>query len=184
MFTKQQPKEAVKTETVPKAETAPATATATQPVPAASPLDIKTKEAADYLNHLKRLQADFENFIKRTDKEKQDIMAVGNAKILGKLLVILDEFEHTLAAIKKDASREDLVKGVEMLYKNFHKILVDEGVHPIISAGRKLDPYLHEVLLTENKPGVPEGTITEELQKGYQLKDKVLRYAKVKIAKS
>lgn len=149
-----------------------------------SQLDTKAKEAQDYLAHLKRLQADFENFIKRTEKEKNDIIALANAKLISKLLTVLDEFDHTITAVNGNASRDDLAKGIELLHKNFHKALADEGLAPIESKGQQADPYQHEVILAEHKPGVADDTITEELQKGYRLKDKVLRYAKVKIAKT
>lgn len=147
-------------------------------------LDTKAKEAQDYLSHLQRLQADFENFIKRTEKEKLDIINLANAKLISKLLVVLDEFDHTILAIKNNASREDLTKGIELLHKNVHKILADEGLTAIDSKGKTADPYQHEVLLTEPKDGVADDIIIDELQKGYRLKDKVLRYAKVKIAKA
>jgi molecular chaperone GrpE len=143
-------------------------------------LDKKTKEAADYLDHLKRLQADFENYIKRTDKERKDVATFAAEKLVVKLLTVLDEFEHTLDALKKSGSKE-LVQGIELLYKNFHKILADEGIQAIESMGKHADPYLHEVVLKE-KSDKQEGIIIQELQKGYKMKDKVVRYAKVKVA--
>ena len=143
-------------------------------------LDHKTKEAEDYLSHLKRLQADFENFIKRTDKERKDLVAYASENLVLKLLTVLDEFEHALDSMK--GSKEDVLKGVNLLYKNFHKILEGEGVQHIKSVGKRADPYLHEVVLTEQKEGAEDGIILEEVQKGYKMKDKVIRYAKVKIA--
>ncbi|HSU72836.1 MAG TPA: nucleotide exchange factor GrpE, partial [Candidatus Binatia bacterium] len=145
-------------------------------------LDHKSKESADYLNHLKRLQADFENYIKRSDKERKEFSAYASEKLIVKLLTVLDEFEQALDAMKKGGTKDDLVKGVELLYKNFHKILADEGVQPIQSVGVPADPYLHEVILKEKKDGTQDGIIIQELQKGYKMKDKVVRYAKVKVA--
>ena len=142
----------------------------------------KTKEADDYLSHLKRLQADFENYIKRTDKERKDVTLYASEKLIIKLLTVLDEFEQALDAMKKGGTKDDLVNGLELLYKNFHKILEDEGIQAIKSVGVPADPYLHEVILKEKKDGVQDGIIIQELQKGYKMKDKVVRYAKVKIA--
>lgn len=142
----------------------------------------KSKEADDYLSHLKRLQADFENHIKRTDKERKDFALYASEKLIIKLLTVLDEFEQALDAMKKGGTKDDMVKGLELLYKNFHKLLADEGVQSIPAIGVPADPYLHEVILKEKKDGVQDGIIIQELQKGYKMKDKVVRYAKVKVA--
>jgi molecular chaperone GrpE len=147
-------------------------------------LEHKTKESQDYLDHLKRLQADFENFIKRSDKERKDVVAFASEKLVLKLLTVLDEFEHTLDALRKSGTKSDIVQGIELLYKNFHKILSDEGVQPIESVGKAASPYAHEVVLTEPREGIADGIILEEFQKGYRMKDKVVRYAKVKVAKA
>ena len=143
-------------------------------------LDHKKKEAEDYLSHLKRLQADFENFIKRTDKERKDLAVYASENLVLKLLTVLDEFEAAIDSMKKQGSKEEVIKGVDLLYKNFHKILQGEGVQPVKTTG-KADPYLHEVVLKEDN-GAESGTILEVIQKGYKMKDKVIRYAKVKVA--
>src|SRR3989338_11413011 len=141
-------------------------------------LDKKAKEAEDYLSHLKRLQADFENFIKRSSKEREEVVAYASERIVLKLLTILDEFEHALTGIRNAGTKEELLKGIELLYNNFHKVLQDEGVQLIESVGKKSDPFQHEVILTESRDGIDDGMIIEEIQKGYRMKDKVIRYAK------
>ena len=141
----------------------------------------KTKQSEDYLNTMKRLQADFENFIKRTDKERKDVIELASAKLVTKLLIVLDDFDHTLISLKNHDASPEVIKGVELLRNNLYKVLTDEGVTPIECKG-KADPYLHEVILTEK--GAVDGTILQEIQKGYKLRDKVLRYAKVKVAKT
>lgn len=147
-------------------------------------LDHKTKEATDYLDHLKRLQADFENFIKRSEKDKQTFAEFANSRLIMKFLVLLDELEQGLDSLTKQNLPGAQLQGLAMIIKNFHKILSDEGVRPIESVGKHADPYLHEVMLAEQKDGAEDGVILEELQKGYRMKDKVLRYAKVKVAKN
>jgi molecular chaperone GrpE len=145
-------------------------------------LDQKTKQAEDYLNTMKRLQADFENFIKRTDKERTEVVAFASAKLITKMLTVLDEFDHTLTSLKTHNATPEVIKGIELLRNNLYKVLTDEGITPIECKG-KADPYQHEVILTE-KNSAEDGTILQEIQKGYKLKDKVLRYAKVKVAKT
>ncbi|MEM2916502.1 MAG: nucleotide exchange factor GrpE [Candidatus Woesearchaeota archaeon] len=145
-------------------------------------LENKKKEAEDYLNTLKRLQAEFENFVKRAEKERSEIANHASERLVVKLLPVIDEFENSLKEIRKTVNN-DIAKGIEMIYKNFQKVLQDEGVQPIESIGKKPDPFLHEVVLTEQNNSVEDGTIIAELQKGYKMRDKVVRYAKVKIAR-
>lgn len=147
-------------------------------------LQRKTKESEDYLNTLKRTQADFENFIKRTEKERKDIMAQASEQLILKLLPLLDQFDCAIGAMKKQGVGEAVVQGVELLHKNFRKVLQDEGVRPIESIGKKADPFLHEIVLSEERDGVEDGIVLEELQKGYTLKGKVIRCSKIKVAKA
>ena len=146
-------------------------------------LNDKSKQAEDYLNTLKQVQADFENFIKRTDKERKEFIDFASAPLITKLITLLDEFDHMIASLQTQNLPVGVVQGMQLVRTNFFKLLTSEGVKPITCTG-KADPYLHEVILTEKKEGTEEGTILQELQKGYKLKDKVLRYAKVKVAKT
>lgn len=148
----------------------------------ATELENKKKEAEDYLNTLKRLQAEFENFIKRTEKERNELTNYASEKLIVKLLPVFDEFQKSITELKKSAN-DEVTKGIELVYKNFQKVLQEEGVQPIESIGMKADPFLHEVILTEQNNSVEDGIITEEIQRGYKMKDKVVRYAKVKIAR-
>ena len=133
----------------------------------------------DYTNMLKRLQADFENYVKRAEKEKQEFVNYSNHKLIAKLLNIVDDFEKALDIINNNGG--EVADGVEMIYNQFFKVLEDEGVKPIESVGQKLDPFKHDVIdITTGK----EDVVIEELQRGYMLKDKVLRAAKVRISKS
>lgn len=143
-------------------------------------LELKAKQLEDYTSTLKQLQADFENYIKRTTKEKQEFSAYATGKLLLKLLNVVDDFERALT-LSKEADKETLIQGLEMVHKELHKLLSEEGVKQIETQG-KFDPYKHEILdfkETEHE----EGTILEELQKGYMLNDKVLRPSRVRISR-
>lgn len=144
--------------------------------------ELAKKEAslADYTDHLKRLQAEFENYCKRTDKERTEFRQYASEKVIVKLLLIIDDFERALAQLK-DVPAETR-KGIEMIFKNLHKVLDEEKVEPINAVGLKLDPYKHEVML-QVESDKPEDTVLEELQRGYTMNGKVIRYARVKVSK-
>lgn len=139
----------------------------------------ETKLAETYLEQLKYLQADFDNYKKRVLKEREEFISQVNEKLIKELLTVLDDFERSLVSIK---NKEDL-KGMELIYKNFLKILESFGLRKIEAEGRKFDPYYHEVLLKE-KSDKEEGIILEEFQKGYLLNGKVIRHSKVKISEA
>lgn len=130
------------------------------------------KEDEEYLEQIQRLQAEFENFRKRTEKEKQEILKNANEELIAKLLEVLDSFELALK------HTED--KGINMIYSELYSILKKEGLEPIDAEG-KFDPKIHEALIQEE--GKENGQITEELQKGYELNGKLIRASKVKITK-
>lgn len=137
----------------------------------------QTRKAEERLRQLKYLQADFDNFRKRYEKERVQITEFANARLVEDLLVILDDFERALPSLEQEKNRQ----GMEMIYKNLQKILSSYGLQPIDCLGKKLDPHFHEALCTE-KCGKEQGTILEDLGKGYCLKDRVIRPSKVKIA--
>jgi len=142
----------------------------------------KNKITEDYLNDLKRLQADFENYIKRTNKEKEDLVKLATKNLVSRLVDILDDFERALSSLKKTDDKEEILKGVEMIFKQFHKILEEEGIKKIEAIGKKFDPYFHEII-KHSKSDEEEDTIIEEIQKGYALHEYVLRPSKVIISK-
>jgi len=147
-------------------------------------LDHKTKDLQEYADHLKRLQADFENYVKRAEKDRTTVQEFASERVITKLLIVLDEFERAMDALKQSGTRADITKGMEMVFKNLHKTLETEGVKSIDAVGKQFDPYKHEVLLQATKEGAPDGLILEELQRGYEMKGKVIRYSKVKVAKN
>lgn len=176
-----QPKTAEK---VPEKTAAPPAPTADKPQDELSRIreELAKKEASllDYTDHLKRLQAEFENYCKRTDKERIEYRQYASEKVIVKLLLIVDDFERALAQLK-DVPPETK-KGIDMIFKNLHKVLDEEKVEPINAIGQKLDPYKHEVML-QVESDKPEDTVLEELQRGYTMNGKVIRYARVKVSK-
>ncbi|VVB81278.1 Protein GrpE [uncultured archaeon] len=141
----------------------------------------KEAQIADYTEHLKRLQAEFENYCKRVEKERKDVASFASERLVVKLLLVIDDFERALPQLK--SVPEPTRKGIEMIFRNLHKMLDEECVQAIPSVGQKFDPYKHEVLM-QVESDQPEDVIVEELQKGYTMNGKVIRYAKVKISKN
>ena len=136
-------------------------------------------ELADYKEHLQRLQAEFDNYRKRIEKEREEYCKFANHELMLKLLSILDSFE---LALKSTDKKEDFIQGIEMIYSQFYSVLEKEGLKKIDALNKKFDPNYHEVLLIENSEN-EDGVILEELQRGYLLNDKVIRHTKVKINK-
>lgn len=148
--------------------------------------EAKKEPIGEYIEQLQRLQAEFENFRKREEKEKQRFKDFARADILIKLLNFNDDFERTVSVIEKQDCVSNkqvcaIKEGIAMLSMNFQKLLKEEGVQPISCVGQKLDPFVHEVLVQE--AGKEDGVILQELQKGYLFKGAVLRPSKVKVSK-
>jgi molecular chaperone GrpE len=138
----------------------------------------KEQELQELTELLKRTQANFENYRKQTEKRIEEFQQFATKDLLLQLLPLLDNFE---LALKTSASNvEDLKKGIEMIYAQLFELLENQGLQPIDCQG-KFDPYLHEALMKEASDK-PEGTIIEELQKGFTLNGRVVRHAKVKIS--
>lgn len=133
---------------------------------------------AELTGILQRLQAEFENYKKRIDKENAEFVKYSKAELVYKLLPLLDTFE---IALKNTSDKEKFVKGIEIVYAQLFSTLESEGLKPIGALGKMFNPYLHEVMLKE-KSDKEDGVVLEELQKGYMLNGKVLRHSKVKIS--
>lgn len=141
-------------------------------------LNEKSKLAEDRLTQLKYLQADFDNYRKKFDKEKEDIIKLANENLVKELIIIVDEFELSLNEVKD----EKIKKGLELIHKNLLKILDKHGLKQIECLGKKFDHNYHEVLMKENSD--KDGIVLEEFQKGYMLRNKVIRTSKVKIGEN
>lgn len=142
------------------------------------------EEKEKFLNSLLRTRADFENYKKRSERENSRYKSYIMEVILKKLIVHYDDLIRALNLLKMLENMDGIKNGFEIIVKNFEKLLSEEGVKPMNSEGKKFDPYKHEaVIVEEGRDDLPENTILEEISKGYYLKDKILRPAKVKISK-
>jgi molecular chaperone GrpE len=143
-------------------------------------LDEKTQQLEEVGARLLRLQADFDNFRRRTRQEKEELSQVVANAIITPLLPVLDNFERALAAgSNQDASQ--LLAGVELVYRQFTHILDGLGVKPIVAVGAQFDPAQHEAVMRVEDAGQPDGLVVEELQKGYVSQAKILRPSMVKV---
>jgi molecular chaperone GrpE len=134
-------------------------------------------------NDLQRLQAEFENYRKRSDRDKSEFVKFATRDLVIDLLPVLDNLDLALSNSKEVAKEKtEFVKGIELIYGQFYEVLSKIGLSRIESLGQKFNPYMHEALLQEESDG-DENKILEEMQKGYLLNDKVIRHAKVKISK-
>lgn len=131
------------------------------------------------INDLQRLQAEFENYKKRVEKEKTEFSEYAAAETIKALLPVTDNFE---LALKNTEKHDEFVKGVELVYSQLREVLSENGLTQIEAKGKLFDPHIHEALLSEESKE-EAGTILEELQKGFKIKERVLRHAKVKVAK-
>jgi len=145
-------------------------------------LDEKDKKISELTDDLKRLQAEFENFKKRNEKEWTERVRLANQWIIADLLMVLDSFDKAIEDTKECEDEDSLKEGVKSLQRQFKQILEKEGLKEIDTKG-KFDPFLHEAIMREEKDDVEDGKILEVYQKGYVLGNKALRPAKVKVAK-
>lgn len=127
-----------------------------------------------------RLMADFQNFKRRTEKEKGDIYAFANEKIISELLNVIDNFERALDA---GNAEDSFYKGMEMILKQLLGVLEKAGASEIAALGEEFDPNFHNAVMTEDSDEYESGKVTEVLQKGYVLNNKVIRPSMVKVAK-
>ncbi len=136
-------------------------------------------KAEDYHSQLLRLQADFDNYKKRSEKEIKEYVKYANE---GLIIKIIDAYEDLERALKSDDSH-NLKEGVKMIHKKLKDILEGEGLCEIDASGKKFDPYKHEALMVEDHDDYEEGMVIEELGKGYTLDSKVIKYSMVKVCK-
>jgi len=139
----------------------------------------KDNEIAELKNRMKYMQADFENYKKHIDREKAEFEKGANEGLINELLVIVDDLERATEKIKNNTTK----KGIEIILCNLMALLEKSGLKRIEAVGKKFDPYYHEALLSEPSER-EDGTVLEELKKGYMLNAKVIRHSKVKIARN
>lgn len=139
-------------------------------------------QAAEYLEGWQRARAEFANYRRRVEAEREDIRCRSNEALLLKLLPIVDDFERALQVLPVELADHPWVDGVRMILNKFHALLESENVIPVSAVGQMFDPQWHEAMMQEETTEHPDGTIIEELRKGYRLGDRVLRPALVKVA--
>jgi molecular chaperone GrpE len=145
-----------------------------------NPFKEKFEEMQDkYLRQV----AEFENFRKRTDKEKAQMFDQGASNVLEKMLPIVDNFERGLAAVPEEEKGSAFADGMNMIYKQLMKQMEDLGVTPIEAVGKEFDPNFHNAVMQVESEEVEEGFVAQELQKGYMYHDTVLRHSMVAVAK-
>ena len=138
------------------------------------------KQEESFQNQYVRLVADFQNLKRRTEKEKSDIYAFANEKIILDLLNVIDNFERAMLHVD-ESSDKNLANGMNMIYKQLKEVLEKNGVSEISTSGENFDPKYHHAVSTDNSSELEPGKVSEVLQRGYSLKGKVIRPAMVKV---
>jgi molecular chaperone GrpE len=152
---------------------------AEEPAPTESAEEVLKAELAAANDRTLRLMAEFDNFRRRSAKEQLDLIETANGKLLEKLSEVQDNFERAFAAENKAKDLEAFEKGMQMIFNQFSKVLTDAGLEQIDPTGKEFDPNLHEALMQQPSETIPEGHVVTVFQKGYKLKNKILKTAKV-----
>ena len=144
--------------------------------------DKKEEQIEELTDRLKRSMAEFDNYRKRTEKEKAAMYEIGAKDIIEKLLPVVDNFERGLAAIPEGEAKSAFAEGMDKIYKQMMKMLEDAGVKPIEAVGQEFDPNFHNAVMHVDDENLGENIIAEEFQKGYLYRDSVVRHSMVKVA--
>lgn len=132
-------------------------------------------------NRMLRLQADYDNFRRRTQKEKESAAKYRSQSLAEKLIPALDNFERGMMIDAQSDETKNLLQGMEIVYRQLKEALANEGVEPIQSVGQSFDPHLHQAIMQVESDEFESNVVVEEMQKGYMLKDRVIRPAMVKV---
>ena len=133
-------------------------------------------------DRVKRQMAEFDNFRKRTEKEKQQMFSMGERNVIEKMLPVVDNFERGLASIPEEEKDGPLASGMEMIYRQLLKQMEALGVTPIEAVGQEFDPNFHNAVMQVESAEYPSGTVAQEFQKGYKYHDAVVRHSMVGVA--
>jgi molecular chaperone GrpE len=150
---------------------------------AASLKEAAERKRDEYYDLLLRKTAEFDNFRKRTERERQAVSEAAAADLIAELLPLVDDLERALQADATDDSAKAYRRGVELIHRQLLEVLRKRGVRPIDALGVDFDPYYHQAVSHEPAEGRREGEIIEEFRRGYMLRDRLLRPAMVKVAK-
>ena len=143
--------------------------------------DKSEQKVEELTDRLKRTMAEFDNFRKRTEKEKSSMYIIGAKEIVEKILPVVDNFERGLNSIPEDAKGSAFADGMEKIYKQFVKTLDDMGVKPIEAVGKTFDPNFHNAVMQVENDELEPGTVAQELLKGYMYRDTVVRHSMVAV---
>lgn len=144
--------------------------------------DKKDEKIEELTDRLTRQMAEFDNFRKRTEKEKSQMYEIGAKDIIEKILPVVDNFERGIAAVLEEEKSNPFAEGMEKIYKQLMTTLEEIGVKPIEAVGQEFDPDFHNAVMHVEDEEVGENIITEEFQKGYLYRDSVVRHSMVKVA--
>ncbi|MSC76804.1 nucleotide exchange factor GrpE [Eubacterium ramulus] len=144
--------------------------------------DKKDEKIEELTDRVRRQMAEFDNFRKRTEKEKTQMFETGAKSIVEKILPVVDNFERGLAAVTEEEKGTPFVEGMEKIYKQMMTVLEEAGVKPIEAVGKEFDPNLHNAVMHVEDEEFGENIIAEEFQKGYTYRDSVVRHSMVKVA--
>ncbi len=144
--------------------------------------DKKDEQIEELNDRLKRQMAEFENFRKRTEKEKAQMFDMGARTVVEKILPVVDNFERGLAAVPEEQKEDAFVLGMDKTYKHMMSMLEEAGVTPIEAVGKEFDPNFHNAVMHVEDEELGDNMVAEELQKGYMYRDTVVRHSMVKVA--
>ena len=144
--------------------------------------DKSEQKVEELTDRLKRTMAEFDNFRKRTEKEKSSMYIIGAKEIVEKILPVVDNFERGLAAVPEDNKEDAFVVGMDKIYRQMLTVLEEAGVKPIEAVGAEFDPNFHNAVMHVEDETLGENVVAEELQKGYMYRDTVVRHSMVKVA--
>lgn len=144
--------------------------------------DKKDEKIEELTDRLTRQMAEFDNFRKRTEREKSQMYEIGAKDIIEKILPVIDNFERGLAAVPEESKEDPFVEGMEKIYKQIMTTLEGVGVKPIEAVGQEFNPDFHNAVMHVEDEEAGENIITEEFQKGYMYHDSVVRHSMVKVA--
>jgi molecular chaperone GrpE len=147
-----------------------------------NPIERLKNENAQYLDRLARLQAEFDNFRKRSLREQQEFRDYALADSLKQMLPILDSLDRALKT--EGATAEDFRSGIDLIDRQFHQALEKLGVEPIEAAGKEFNPALHQAIQMVDTDEVADNHVVDELQRGYKIRDRLLRPAMVRVAQN
>jgi molecular chaperone GrpE len=169
-----------------EAESRPAAAAAETPSPQTESGDDDSEGLQADLNRFRdlalRSQADFENYKKRSAREKEEAIKYANSSLLERLVAIIDNFELGLEAARAEGEKSPIFSGMSMVLKQLMDFLTDNGLQPIDAAGQKFDPNLHEAIAHEPSDEFPEEVVIRQTRRGYRMKDRLLRPSSVVVS--